>query len=282
MTDRHLAPARVEVWSVVGTRLECADTATLTVRPGIGRPPQFHPAQFSMIGVPGVGEVPISISSPASRRDAHEFTVRAVGAVTSRLVSAVEGDVVTVRGPFGRPWDLDAAAGRRALFVAGGIGIAPLRAAIHELLDGPRQHPDVRIAVGATEPSKLVYRDWLESLADTGVRAELIVDDVPDGSRWTGRVGLATELLAGMVADTSDSANVEVYVCGPDPMMTAVRSTLERFGVAREHIQLTLERNMQCGTGTCGHCQLGPLLVCRDGPVLRADEVGDLLEVAGL
>ncbi len=278
MTVRHLGAAPLGVWTVVGTRRECADTATLTVRPASGQAPEFRPAQFSMLGIPGVGEVPISISSPTFERDAHGYTVRAVGAVTSRLVSAGVGDVVTVRGPFGRPWDLDAAVGRSALFVAGGIGIAPLRAAIHELLDGPRRHPDVRIAVGATEPARLVYRDWFESLVDTEARAELIVEQMPEGSHWTGPLGHVADLLPDMI----DSANVEVYVCGPDPMMIAARRMLEQRGVARNHIQFTLERNMQCGTGTCGHCQLGPVLVCRDGPVLRADEVGDLLEVAEL
>jgi NAD(P)H-flavin reductase len=268
----------LRAWTVVGTRRESVDATTLIVRPASGDPFEFLPAQFSMLGVPGVGEAPISISSPTFERDAHRYTVRAVGAVTSRLVSAGVGDVVTVRGPFGRPWDLDAAAGRRALFVAGGIGIAPLRAAIHELLEGYRRHPDVRVVVGAVEPAKLVFRDWLESLRDTGSGVEMIVDRAPEGSRWSGRLGLVTELLPAMV----ESSNVEVYVCGPDPMMVAVRRQLEGLGVARNHVQFTLERNMQCGTGTCGHCQLGPVVVCRDGPVLRADEVDDLLEVAEL
>lgn len=275
--------ARFEIWRVAATRREGADVATVAVRPTSGEPPPFRPAQFSMLGIPGVGEAPISISSPTSRRDAHEFTVRAVGGVTSRIVEAEVGDVVTVRGPFGRPWDLDAAVGRVALFVGGGIGIAPLRAAIEELLDGSHRHPDVVVAVGALEPAKLVYRDWIESLGDLGGRGELIVDGVPPGTPWSGRRGNVGDLLADLLgAGSIDASNVEAYVCGPDPMMVAVRGLLERFGVDRHHVQFTLERNMQCGTGTCGHCQLGPLLVCRDGPVFRADEVDDLLEVPGL
>jgi NAD(P)H-flavin reductase len=269
----------LEVWRVLDVRPECEDVVTLSVHPLTGRPPIFRPAQFSMIGVPGVGEAPISISSPGGDRRAHQFTIRAVGAVTARLVSSRVGDVVTIRGPFGRPWDLDAAHGRRALFVAGGIGIAPLRSAIHELVGGHRPHPDVHVLMGATEPGALVYRDWLESLTGAGVRVSLAVDRVPDDAvNWPWHTGVVTDLIT----DAVDTPGVEAFLCGPDPMMTAAVRTLQDCGVSPGHMQLTLERNMQCGTGTCGHCQLGPLIVCRDGPVVRADELGRLLEVGEL
>lgn len=265
----------LEVWRVLDVQPECEDVVTLSVCPLTGRPPAFRSAQFSMIGVPGVGEAPVSISSSTRGHLAHQFTIRAVGAVTTRLVSSRAGDLVTIRGPFGRPWDLDAAHGRRAVFVAGGIGIAPLRSAIDELVAG-RAHPDVRILMGATDPAAFVYRDWLESLAGDGVCVSLTVDRVPDdAASWPWHTGLVTELIT----DAVDTPEVEAFLCGPDPMMTAAVGILQGRGVSRDHVQLTLERNMQCGTGTCGHCQLGPLLVCRDGPALRADQLGRLLEV---
>lgn len=250
---------------------EASDVVTLRLRPLVGPLPGFRPAQFSMIGVCGVGEVPISISSTVDDHTAHGFTIRRSGAVTGALLDQAIGDVVTVRGPFGHPWNLERSRGRHAVFVAGGIGLAPLRAAIDEAIRGLATR--VSVLVGSGTPDQQIFRSWLRSIASTRVEVLEAVDSQHGSTGWAGHVGFVTDLLPQVVGDP----NVAVYVCGPDAMMTATVGVLQRVGVSLDDIELTLERNMQCGTGWCGHCQLGRFLLCRDGPVLRAVDLDDLL-----
>lgn len=264
-------------YRVVGRRVEGPKVGTVLVHPIDGSLPEFEPAQFSMIGVPGVGEVPISISTPVDERSWHGYTIRREGAVTARLLSLDRGDVLTVRGPFGRPWDLDAAAGRDVVFVAGGIGIAPLAAAIHVVLGDRGRFGSLAVLAGATDPSKLVYGHWLDRIGQPPDSADvrLTVDRVPEGERWPHAVGLVTEQIATVVR----RPETELFVCGPDRMMVATVAAADALGITPDHVQLTLERNMHCGVGWCGHCQLGPVIVCRDGPVMTASELGSCLEV---
>lgn len=264
-------------YRVVARHEETADVVTLRVQPVAGDLPDFRPAQFSMIGVLGVGEVPISISSGSADRTAHGYTLRRAGAVTNALWDRHIGDVVTVRGPFGRPWDLERADGRHAVFVAGGIGIAPLRAAIDELASGTTASPRrLSVLVGAATPSDQLYGPWLDELSRRGVEVLRAVDRSDES--WPYSVGFVTDLIPPVVAEWTGTVDVAAYVCGPDPMMAATIDTLRWCRVAVDDIEVTLERNMQCANGWCGHCQLGPLLVCRDGPVASAAELGDLLE----
>ncbi len=266
-------------YRIVARDEETSDVVTLRVQPVVGDLPGFRPAQFSMIGVMGVGEVPISISSACDDRTAHGYTLRRAGAVTNALWDRRIGDVVTVRGPFGRPWDLARADGRHAVVVAGGIGIAPLRAAIDELFSGTTAAPRrLSVLVGAATPSDHLYRSWLDDLSERGVEVLRAVDRTGDTDDWPHAVGFVTELIAPVVAEWTGNVDVAAYVCGPDAMMSATIETLSRCRVAIDDIEVTLERNMQCANGWCGHCQLGPLLVCRDGPVATAAELGDLLE----
>lgn len=270
-------------YRLLDRRDEGVDVTTLFVHPLDGPLPPFEPAQFSMIGVAGVGEAPISISTPVDDDRAHGYTIRRAGAVTNALVDLEPGAVVTIRGPFGRPWDLNSARDRDLVFVAGGIGIAPLRAAIHAAIDDSRRTGSVTVLVGATDPSRLGYADWLDEIerrpanGRPGVIVERTVDAVAD-LPWDHAVGFVTEL----VADAVTRPETELYVCGPDPMMRATIAVAASAGIPPEHVQVTLERNMHCGVGWCGHCQLGSLLVCRDGPVVRADELGTALEVPEL
>jgi anaerobic sulfite reductase subunit B len=265
-------------YRVVDRYEETHDVVTLHVRPLDGALPRFRPAQFSMIGVPGVGEVPISISSACDDRTAHGYTLRRAGAVTNALWERGTGDVVTVRGPFGRPWNLDRIDGRHVVFVAGGIGIAPLRAAVVEVAARSGGAPGgISVLVGAATPGDHLFRPWYDALVAGGHDVRLAVDRVEPTGRWSHHVGLVTDLIATTVSE-SDTRTVAAYVCGPDRMMTATIAELCRTGVLPTDIEVTLERNMKCANGWCGHCQLGPLLLCRDGPVATASELGDLLE----
>lgn len=187
-----------------------------------------------------------------------------------------------MRGPFGRPWDLDRAVGRHAVFVAGGIGIAPLRAAIDELAfhRSPRQR--ITVLAGAGTPTQHLYEPWMLRLLHEGVDVRRAVDGVGGYFGWSGHVGLVTDLIPEVIGEAAVPGSVAAYVCGPDRMMTATVEALESVGVDASDVELTLERNMQCANGWCGHCQLGPLLVCRDGPVVRAADLGDLLVRAEL
>ncbi len=285
LTRSHPAPTGDTLdtpvpYRVVATRYEGPKVGTLLVHPVDGSPPDFEPAQFSMLGVPGVGEVPISISTPVDEHHWHGYTIRREGAVTDRLLRLERGDLLTVRGPFGRPWDIDAAAGRDVVFVAGGIGIAPLAAAVHVVIGHRARFRTVSVLAGATDPSKLVYGHWLDNIRMSGAAENVLctVDRVLDGEPWEHAVGLVTELIPAVVR----GPDTELFVCGPDPMITATVAAARAAGVAAEHVQVTLERNMHCGVGWCGHCQLGPKLLCRDGPVVTAAELGPLLEVPEL
>jgi NAD(P)H-flavin reductase len=260
-------------YRVVARHQDTVDVVTLRVQPVVGPLPPFLPAQFSMIGVAGVGEVPISISSAISDLTAHAFTFRGVGAVTSALCDRTVGDVVTVRGPFGRPWNLERARGRHAVFVGGGVGLAPLRAAIAETARR-REARRISVLVGATAPEHHLFGAWLDTLANDGVGVRRAVDTMGVSTSWDGHVGFVTELIEGVV----DGSDVAAYVCGPDPMMSAAIEMFRGLSVEPGDVEVTLERNMQCANGWCGHCQLGPFLVCRDGPVWTASELGDLLD----
>ncbi len=204
---------------VIERRAEGPKVGTLLVHPIDGPLPEFEPAQFSMVGVPGIGEVPISISTPVDERTWHGYTIRREGAVTDRLLRLDRGDVVTIRGPFGRPWDIDAAVGRDVVFVAGGIGIAPLAAAIHVVHGDRDRFGALTVLAGATDPTKLVYGQWLDALrADPRpVDVRMTVDRVSPGEPWDHSVGLVTELLGDVVR----RPETELFVCGPDPMMVA-------------------------------------------------------------
>ncbi|SFR02133.1 NAD(P)H-flavin reductase [Lentzea waywayandensis] len=238
-------------YRVVARTVETHDSATLTLRPVAESLPGFRPGQFAMLYAHGVGEVPISISAiPGDGTLVH--TIRAVGAVSRALHDAEPGTVIGARGPFGTAWQLDGV--EDLLVVAGGIGLAPLRPVLGHL-----SKRTVLIA-GARTPQDLLYKDELGQLSS--VDTVLTVDH--GDHDWHGRVGFVTEPLASLPFDPERTT---ALLCGPEPMMRFCARTLLGRGLAPDRIQVSLERNMQCGIGVCGHCQLGPLLLCRDGPV---------------
>ena len=250
---------------------EVADITGLHVVPVDGQPlPTFRPAQVGMLGAFGVGEAAISISSAVTNTDYHAYTIRRAGPISGALVDTPVGGTITVRGPFGRPWPSDQLTTGSLVIVGGGLGIAPLRAAIHEAVDRDPPLDRVLIVYGAKRPDLLVYRRDLDRWRAAGADVALIVDE--GDADWTGRVGVVPDLLDDHTG-ALDWDDVTAFVCGPDVMMHFAAAALERRGVPSERIWLTLERNMQCGNALCGHCQLGPFIVCRDGPVVRYDHI---------
>jgi NAD(P)H-flavin reductase len=254
---------------------ETPGVITLDVVPVDGAPAPFLPAQVGMLGAFGIGEAAISISSSAAVRDHHEYTIRRAGAITSALFELEPGDQLAIRAPFGRPWDLDALRGD-VVIAAGGIGLAPLRSAVYALLDTVQERPDRRVVlvVGARHNADLLYAGQYDDWRARGIEVVATVDATEAG--WSGRVGLVPDVVADLDLDWP---NASALICGPDVMMRIAADRLIGLGVAPGSIQLTLERNMQCATGRCGHCQLGPVLVCRDGPVMTYPEIADALRV---
>lgn len=254
---------------------EMPGVITLDVVPVEGAPAPFLPAQVGMLGAFGIGEAAISISSSAAVLDHHEYTIRRAGAITTALFDLEPGDQLAIRSPFGRPWNLDALAGD-VVIAAGGIGLAPLRSAVYALLDTVLERPDRRIVlvVGARRSEDLLYAGHYDDWRARGLEVVTTVDTAEAG--WSGRVGFVPDVVAALDVDWP---NASALVCGPDVMMQLTADRLIDLGVAPGSIQLTLERNMQCATGRCGHCQLGPVLVCRDGPVVTYPEIADALRV---
>ncbi|MET4612584.1 NAD(P)H-flavin reductase [Rhodococcus sp. PvR044] len=262
----------------VGDRTtETHDSVTLTLVPVRAALPTFDPGQFMMLAVPGVGEVAISISGdPAAPELQH--TVRAVGAVSRAIHDAPVGSALGVRGPFGTGWDLGSCAGRDVVIVAGGVGLAAVRSALLAILAGREAYRRVVLVVGARSPDEFLFRRELDAWGASGAIDLEITVDQPTGD-WDGPVGFVTEPVGRL---SLDPGRTTALLCGPEPMMRFAARVLIGKGVAAEDVRVSLERNMQCGIALCGHCQLGELLLCRDGPVVDYATAGPLLHVREL
>jgi len=259
----------IESFRVTRVRKETHDTFTIDlVHADTGAGLAFEPGQFTMLYVLGVGEAPISISGDPARREL-VHTIRAVGAVTRALTSAGKGDVVGVRGPFGTPWPVDAAAGRDVIVVAGGIGLAPVRPILYRVLADRARYGRVALLYGARTPADLIYTADLERWRSRlDLEVHVTVDTADRG--WRGNVGPVTTLIPRA---PFDPARATAFVCGPEVMMRYVAVELGRRGVAAGDVFVSMERNMKCAVGLCGHCQLGPYFVCKDGPVFALPRV---------
>jgi NAD(P)H-flavin reductase len=224
----------------------------------------------------GVGEVPISVSGATGRPEPVILTVRAVGAVTEAICGRRLGTVLGLRGPFGTSWPVEAAAGGDVVVVAGGIGLAPLRPVVLHALERRGEYGEIVVLYGARTPTDLLYRGQLDSWREAATVA-VTVDAAAAG--WHGNVGVVPKLIPRAVFDP---ARATAFVVGPEIMMRfTVEARLGR-GLPPERIFVSLERNMRCGLGHCGHCQLGPTLVCRDGPVYSHAVARPWLEVREL
>lgn len=251
---------------------ETADTVTLTVDTGVPAS-TAAPGQFNMLYVFGVGEIPVSLSGEAGAARTPLHTVRAVGPVSRALAALPRGRALGLRGPFGAGWPMASAESHDVVFVAGGLGLAPLRPAIRHVLRHRARYGRVAVVYGARHPRDRLFRRDLASWARRpGVTMRVTVDHA--GPDWDGHVGVVTDLLPGLAFDP---AATTAFVCGPEPMMRFVGGALTGAGLSPEAIHVSLERNMKCAIGQCGHCQLGPAFICRDGPVLPLSRVGGLL-----
>ncbi len=266
-------------WRIERVRKETADTFTLALAPRVDAPPlRFAAGQFNMLYVFGVGEVPISISGNPQEPSPLLHTTRAVGVVTRAMAKLKTGDVIGVRGPYGSGWPLAQAVGRDLVIAAGGIGLAPLRSVIYEVLARRKDFGEVVLLIGARTPQDIPFkaevRRWK---ARRDLQVHVTVDHAL--GPWRGNVGVVTRLIAQV---DFDPGNAIALMCGPEVMMRFTALELQKRGLTTERIHASLERNMKCAVGLCGHCQFGPTFICRDGPVFRYERVKPLLGVREL
>ncbi len=267
-----LVPQR---WRVERLQRELAGIFTLELVPAEPTAPfRFAPGQFNMLYHFAAGEVPISMSGDAGEADRLRHTIRVVGRTTQAMAGLAKGAILGVRGPYGTSWPLDAADGHDVVVVAGGIGLAPLRPAILALLAAREHYGRIVILYGARTPDEILFRRDLQRWRSR-FDIEVLVTVDRAARSWTGNVGVVTSLIgrAGF-----DPVHAVAFLCGPEVMIRHTAIALEGRGIGPERIYASLERNMKCAIGQCGHCQLGPIFVCKDGPVLRYDLAGPLLE----
>ena len=274
MTANIADPMLPQVYRVQRVRREIPDTFTMELEPADGSDiPPFATGQFNMLYVFGVGEIPISISGDLAKRKPLVHTTRAVGTVSRAMRELKSGDVIGVRGPFGSQWPIERALGKDVLIVAGGIGLAPLRSTMYQVIAEREKYNKVVLLYGARTPEDILYRRELERWrAHFGLEVYVTVDRATGA--WHGSVGVVTKLVPRAPFDPK---NTVALVCGPEIMMRFTAAELEKRGIAAEHIFVSMERNMKCAVGFCGHCQYGPNFVCRDGPVFQYSRVQSLL-----
>jgi len=258
-----------ERFRVADRRQETADTWTLELEP-VDRPGgfRFRPGQFTMLYAFGAGEVPISISGDPAVPERLVHTVRAVGAASGAICRAEPGRMLGVRGPFGSHWPLGDADGRDLVVVAGGIGLAPLRPVLYEILGARERFRTALLLYGGRQPDQLLYSQEIEEWRGRGLDVQVTVDIAPAG--WPAGVGVVPDLIDRARFDADGAV---AFVCGPEPMIRFSAEALIARGVRADRVHVSMERNMKCAVGHCGHCQLGPEFVCRDGPVFTFERM---------
>jgi NAD(P)H-flavin reductase len=255
------------------------DTFTLTLdTSGLNGGLTFLPGQFNMLYVFGVGESAISISSDPARSSTLDHTIHRVGTVTTALAQLKRGDVIGIRGPYGSSWPVSAAEGKDVCIVSGGIGLAPLRPVIYSMVRQRQKYRRIIVLYGGRSPLDLLYRVELERWANESDVETLVTVDRGDSS-WKGHIGVVTSLFNYIKLDARDTV---AYVCGPEIMMKFSVDELERRGVPVEQVYVSMERNMKCAVGFCGHCQMGPTFICKDGPVYPLGRVRHLMDMKEL
>jgi NAD(P)H-flavin reductase len=253
---------------------ELSDVWTLEIDPGANGF-AFAPGQFNMLYAFGIGEAAISISGDPAKPERLIHTIRSVGKVSAALTRLKAGDPVGLRGPYGAGWPSPAAAGADVVIIAGGLGLAPLRPTLYRLFAERGRFGRIVLLCGARSPADILFRKELEHWRTRlDIDVEVTVDRAD--ADWHGNVGVVTTLVSRA---TFDPAKTVAMVCGPEIMMRFAAQELQRAGVPAEAIYLSMERNMKCAIGHCGHCQFSSDFVCKDGPVATYARLGRLLSV---
>jgi NAD(P)H-flavin reductase len=248
------------------------DTASFTLSPDDGSEVMFEPGQFNMIYVFGIGEIPISISGGDEGNFHH--TVRDIGLTSKALVNLKPGMKVGIRGPYGSAWPLKACDGGDVIVVAGGIGLAPLRPVVQHLENHKSKFNKRILLIGARSPENLIFHEDIERWKKAGIEVHISVDTATPN--WDGTVGVITKLFNEI---DFDADKAKAIMCGPEIMMRFCASEFEARGLSRKNIYISMERNMKCAVGLCGHCQFGADFICKDGPVFAYERVGKLMTV---
>ncbi len=250
---------------------ETLDTATYSLAftdPAVAKRFRFLPGQFNMLYLPGIGEVAISISSDPAQPTALLHTIREAGNVTGAIAQLKKGDLIGVRGPYGSAWPVEKAENNDLIFVSGGIGLAPLRPAIYHIINHRERYKRVTILVGARSPADLLYPKEYDVWREHDIDVVITVDRADDS--WRGQVGVVPMMFYRL---RPDPRRTVVFSCGPEIMMRFVIYEALARRIPKRCIYLSLERNMKCAVGFCGHCQYGPFFLCKEGPVLSFDRV---------
>ena len=269
----HIAPADMSpvLFRIIRAQKDTHDTFTIELEPtkaGF----RFHPGQFNMLYLHGVGEVPISICGDPSVYDKLTHTIRAVGTITKAMQRLKKGDFLGVRGPFGSRWPAEESVGNDIVIIAGGIGLPPLRPTIYQILANREKYGKVVLLYGTRTPKDILYRKELEQWrARFDMEVHVTVDRA--AADWHGNVGVVTTLIP---RSHFDPPNTTAMLVGPEVMMRFTVLELQKRGVEIENIYISMERNMKCGVGFCGHCQCGPTFVCKDGPVYPFNAIKDI------
>lgn len=275
-TIHNTNPLLPEIYQIKSVTQETRDTFTLVLSQHKKSAPSFAPGQFNMLYLFGFGEIPISISGDPSRKQELVHTIRAVGAITQAMQKLKVGDELGVRGPFGTSWPLTKT-GCDALIIAGGLGLAPLRPALLHLLAHRSQFKNITLLYGARLPEDVLYKDELQYWKEQGIEIQISVDQADANLR--GHIGVVTTLIRKYFTSLE---NTLIFLCGPEIMMKFSLTELIRCNANEEFIYLSMERNMKCAIGFCGHCQYGPYLLCRDGPIFSYQQLKPWLPIKEL
>jgi len=262
-----------EMTEIIEARMVSPQEKFFKLRFRDGRPLGHAPCQFVEVSVLGIGEAPISISSPPQVADHFELCIRAVGNVTRALHMLGPGDAVGIRGPFGNGVDVEELKGKDVLFIAAGLGLVPLRSLIGALLDKPKDYGKVTILHGAKTPKELLFLDEFDGWRARGADCRVTVDRPAEG--WDGHVGVITTLMPSLEIDAD---NTYAFIVGPPVMYRFALLELFQKSIPHRQILMSLERRMKCGVGKCGHCQINGFYVCQEGPVFRYSQASKLTE----
>ncbi|MBU4149608.1 MAG: FAD/NAD(P)-binding protein [Candidatus Omnitrophica bacterium] len=272
MIDNPYTPIKTEV---VGVNEESPTIKTVSLKPE--KPLHFKAGQFVEMTIPGVGEAPFTPSSSPYEKSKLEISIMKAGRVTAKIHDLKKGDIVGLRGPYGNEYPLSEFEGKEILLVGGGVGLAPLRALFLALVHDMDKYKNITFCCGSRTPSDIIYKDcvldkWQKM--NKKVKFRITVDN--KDNNWKGNVGLVTTTLDNLKIDLKNSVAI---VCGPPIMMKFSTFKLLEIGYKNEQIYLSMEKNMSCGIGKCGHCRLGNFYVCKDGPVFRYDRINNIHEI---